>query len=170
MGVPQPHAGVLWGHQKTQEEVKRGDCRIIWTKERGGSGTMKKLLVVLTSGALLCVFSVSAYAFAIYNHIGHDLCVADKFKKGFGDCNIMVRSNGTYNGAHGTGLNNVWFIYEEGKDGTTCYGTTVPADIPDGGFASATSDTVTVYRHCDNCTERDIVGGYPFEKGQCGGW
>ena len=124
---------------------------------------MKQVLFVLSCAAFLLAVP-SAHAYAIYNHMDRPLCVQSRVWHDIDKCHVWVDPHGQHNGAHGSGWDNVWFCWCD-QDGDSCHVTTVAADIPKGGWASAWSGTVKVFRH-----DGSEVGGYPFEKqGWCGG-
>jgi hypothetical protein len=114
--------------------------------------------VAATVSVLFFVWMPSAHAYAIYNHMDKPLCVQPRLYHDINRCKFWVDPHSHHNGAHGSGLDNVWFKWLP-EDGEECHITTVPADIPDGGWADAFTDTVKVYRH-----DGYYLGGYPFEK------
>jgi len=118
-----------------------------------------KTIRLLLLGTAFLLAATSAHAYAIYNHADSPVCP----KTRFGNCKYFVHAHATHNGAHGSGLKNVYFqLWANNNPIKT---TTVEATIPNGGFAKVFNDHVEIWKHCDKCKRsRDYIGGYPFEK------
>ena len=99
---------------------------------------MKKLSIALLA-ILLLLPAGMAHAYAIYNHVGHEVCVST----GGGDCDFTVGSHGHHNGEHGSGLNDAVVYW---KSGDHCKGSG-RFDIPKGGFIRIYEHEVKTYNH-----------------------
>lgn len=114
---------------------------------------MKKILFALLSlGILLSAGTV--HAFAIYNHVGHRVCVTTgSFTEIFTKCKFHVSSNGTYNGGHGDGLDHARVQWKYGSSMNDVACTHDRIDIPNGGYARIYNDKVKVYSHSGQRTD-----------------
>ena len=99
---------------------------------------MKKLVIAMIAAALLLAAG-SAHAYAIYNHVGHKVCV----NTGGQGCDFTVSGHSTHNGKHGAGLKNVSVLWK--KHGH-CYGSD-NFDIPKSGFIRIYEHEVKIYNH-----------------------
>ena len=100
---------------------------------------MKTLSVVLSLCALLFMAS-SAQAYAVYNHVDHDVCLNKWYST---SCHIKVRADSHYNGEHGAGLSSVWASWHAGEK---CY-LSDKFSIPKGGYARIYKDEIKIYKH-----------------------
>ncbi len=129
--------------------------------------------------ALLLLCAPSAHAFAIYNHVGHEVCVSTKpimpvivGPAGIIDmtkwCDLTVPANGTYNGKSGSGMDDIYFAYNT-KSGGKCklHKTVFTVDIPNGGFARVYDHSVSIFKHCNKCEDSDRVGTVRFSESDC---
>jgi len=103
---------------------------------------MKRLFIALLLATAL-LLPASAQAYAIYNHVDHEICVGTKASAFFGFCTFTIRAYGHHSGAHGSGLKNHGMIWHAPK---TCRCVAV-FDIPDGGYARVYDNVVKVYKH-----------------------
>ncbi|MBU1274081.1 MAG: hypothetical protein KJ720_01770 [Proteobacteria bacterium] len=116
---------------------------------------MKSLILALLCGAVL-LLAGSAHAFAIYNHVGHEVCAQKKLDVLVGSCSFMIPPNGHHNGAHGSGWSGGRVVWATGSD--SCRGTDY-FDIPDGGYARIYNGEVKIYKHDDKQVgSRDVSG------------
>ena len=105
---------------------------------------MKKLMPTLLCAAALLLAAGSAHAYAIYNHVGKEVCLQDRTAADFGGCRNLIKAHGTLNGKHGAGLHDVSVVWPHGK---ACRGTTENFNIPDGGYARVYEGEVKIYKH-----------------------
>ncbi len=101
---------------------------------------MKRLMTAIFCAAVLLLAAGSAHAYAVYNHVGHRVCV---HTGGLG-CDFTVGGHDSHSGKHGAGLKNVSVVYK--KHGH-CYGNSDSFDIPEGGYIRIYDHKVRVYKH-----------------------
>ena len=102
---------------------------------------MKAIMIGLLCAAAL-MLAGTAHAFAVYNHVDHEVDVTKNWHMGFPI--FKVQANGTYNGEHGAGLDNVYVYWVSKK--WECYASE-NFSIPKGGFARIYKGEVKIYDH-----------------------
>ncbi|MCB2227870.1 MAG: hypothetical protein KQH53_14420 [Desulfarculaceae bacterium] len=103
---------------------------------------MNRLLIVAACLAVLLTAG-TAQAYAIYNHVDHEICVASAASAFFAACKFTIPPHGKHNGSHGSGMKNQGMIWHSSG---TCRCVAV-FDIPDGGYARVYNEVVKVYKH-----------------------
>ena len=122
---------------------------------------MKTLMIVMLCAAALLAAG-SAQAYAIYNHVGHEVCVSTRWTPfTFKGCKFKIPAHDKHNGGHGDSLSHVYVFWDHHD---TCHGNRNSFDIPHGGYARIYDDEVRVYKH--NGKHIDTKG---IEKYHCGG-
>ncbi|MCB2227872.1 MAG: potassium-transporting ATPase subunit KdpA [Desulfarculaceae bacterium] len=94
----------------------------------------------LIAGLICLGAAMPAHAYAIYNHVDHEVCVAI----GAGGCNFYVGSHDHHNGEHGSGLRDAAVFWN--TSGGLCMGSG-RFDIPKGGFIRIYKHEVKIYNH-----------------------
>lgn len=103
---------------------------------------MKLLMAVLLSSAVLLT-AVTAHAFAVYNHVNHQVKVFSDSGSAIGG--FIVPSNGVHNGEPGSGLKHAWVQWTVHQ---TENHYSPKFNIPDGGFIRIYENEVKIYdRH-----------------------
>ena len=124
---------------------------------------MKSLLIILLCLAALLTAG-TAQAYAIYNHVGHEVCVGTKWTPWtFKKCKYTIPPHSTHNGGHGDSLSNVYVYWKVGNG--NCKGNYTSFSIPHGGYARIYDDVVKIYehdgKHYDHKkTVKDNCGGF----------
>ena len=106
---------------------------------------MKKLSIALLAISLLLPAGM-AQAFAIYNHVGHEVCVSTEWTPVFfKSCKFKIPAHSTHNGGHGDSLSHAYVGWKEGDD--KYMSNLDDFDIPHGGYARIYEGVVKVYKH-----------------------
>ena len=105
---------------------------------------MKKLSIALLAISLLLPAGM-AQAYAIYNHVGHKVCVATIWTAvSFKACKFTISAHSTHNGGHGDSLSHAFVSWQEGHKNM---GNLDDFSIPHGGYARIYEGVVKVYKH-----------------------
>ena len=121
----------------------------------------RRLLTVALALFVCLAAAGAAQAYAIYNHVGHEVCVSDRWNAiDFKDCSFKIPAHGTHNGGHGDSLSHVQVFF---KTHDTCHASRGSFDIPHGGYARIYDNKVKVYKH-----DGKHVETRGFNKYSCG--
>ena len=124
---------------------------------------MKRLLIVaLCLAALLA--ATSAHAYAIYNHVDHEVCVATVWTDLFSskNCKYIIPAHSTHNGGHGDNISHVYVSWRVSRK--KCMGNYFGFSIPHGGYARIYNHEVKVYKHDGKHTETKKITAGPCES------
>ena len=122
---------------------------------------MKTIMIVMLCAAALMTAG-SAQAYAIYNHVGYEVCVSTRWTPfTLKECKYTIPAHSTHNGGHGDSISDV-HVFWDAHD--TCYGNSDGINIPDGGYARIYKGEVKVYKH-----DGKRVNTVGVDKWHCGG-
>lgn len=117
---------------------------------------MKKLAIALLAISLLLPTGI-AQAYAIYNHVDHEVCIQTFWSSAYENCKFLIPAHGKHNGGHGDSLSHVTAVYLVKHGKKCCRCNKEGFSIPKGGYARIYPDEVNVYEHNGQFLERKDI-------------
>ncbi|MCB2227880.1 MAG: hypothetical protein KQH53_14470 [Desulfarculaceae bacterium] len=122
-------------------------------------------LLILALALLICLGAAGvAQAYAIYNHVGHHVCVQTYWSEYvMPDCKFTIPPHSTHNGGHGDNLSHVTVSWDLGHDHWKHNPDSFT--IPHGGYARIYDGEVKVYKHNGDIVETRSIRKEKYATG-----